>query len=112
MFVMVSDDRDDWVWEPNSRQQVCPNICVMFHLVEFCRRKRSWFIENTFGNSEFPHVMKERSSFDGLELLLVLDTEETCKLGCINLHTSNVAVCNLVFGVDCHREGFDGRQIE
>ena len=62
-------------------------------------------------NCKFTHVMKEGGGLDRLNQGNVFDAEMPRESDGVLLDSANVAVCDLVLRVDCHRQRFDSRNV-
>ncbi len=109
---MMSNDRNDGIREIDRTKNVGADAGVKFHSLEFRRGQWPRFIENVFWNRELAHVMKKRRCLDGLNIMGCCDAKVSRQTNRILLHTANVAMGYLIFGVDRHRQGLYGRYVK
>ena len=64
------------------------------------------------GRSPLSSSVKKRCGLDSFQLPLVFYAEQLRQFDRVHLNPANVAMCDLVFCIDGHRERFDGRKIE
>src|SRR5262245_18331601 len=110
--MMVPDDRHNGIRKLNGGQEIGTDVGMELHLVEFGICELPGLVQDMFGDRELTHVMKKRRCLDGPELPLVRYSEPLRQFDRVDLHPTNMAMCDLVFGIDGHREGFDRGQIE
>ena len=82
------------------------------HLFKFSRRKLAGLIENVFWHGELSHVVEKRRGFDRANLTIISYSDTLRETDCILLNSSNVAMGDLIFCIDCHRQSFNSREIE
>ena len=104
---MMPHDRHDRVRKVNRRQDVCTDACVQLHLLELGLSQFSGFVEDVLRNGQLAHVMKKCRSFDCFQQLFVAHTDVSRKARRVYLDTANMAVGDLIFCVNRHREGLD-----
>src|SRR5262245_20749847 len=75
VLVMMSDDRYDWIWEANRRQQVCSDRGMPLHRLEFGSCELAWLVQDVLRNREFAHVVEQCCGFDRFQLSVVVDTQ-------------------------------------
>src|SRR5688572_4692782 len=110
--MMVSYYRDDRIRKSNRRQQVSANVGVTLHFVEFGAGQFSRLVKNVLWDSELSHIMEQRGRLDCLKLAFFPYSKALGKLDSVSLHSSNVAMRDLVFCIHGHSQGLDGRQVK
>jgi len=110
--MMAPDNRFDGVREANERKDVGADVDVQLHLLELGRRQLAGLVQNVFGDGELPGVVQQRGRFDRFQRGLVGDVDGVREGHGIGLHPPHVAVCDIVFGVNRHRERFDRREVQ
>src|SRR5262245_3852440 len=108
----MPDDGNDWVGKINSRKDVGADRRVQLHFGEFSVGELTWLVEDVLRDSKFPHVVEQSCRFNSLNQPTVMDTKFTSETQGVLLDTPDVAVGNLIFRIDCHREGLDCRKIK
>src|SRR5262245_37709585 len=103
-------DRFDWIWEFDRLKDVCADAGVQLHSLEFRSTQGAWLVEYVLWDSQLSCVMQKGCSAKCVELLFVLQPKRVCQRHRKPLHATNVAVCDLILGVDCQRESLDRLQ--
>ena len=112
VFVMMTNDRHDWIREVDCREDVRADAGVQLHLLELGFRELSRLVQDVLGNCQFAHVVKQRRGLDRLEQFLIVHSDLPCEVSCLQLNTTDVPMCHLVLSIDRHRQCFNCRQIQ
>ena len=110
--MVMPNDRHHGIRKPNRRQEVGPDVCVSLHGLELCRRKLPRLVQDVLRYRQLPHVMEQGSRLDRLELRRLCYAKSLREFNRIDLNTSDMAMCDLILRVDCHRQRFDSGQIK
>ena len=111
-LVMVSDDRNHRIWEVDCRENVGANPGVKLHLLKLSRRKLPGLVQDVLGDGELSHVMEKRRCLNRLKKLVVRYADVFGESDGIDLNAADMPMGDLIFGVDCHRQCLDGRQVK
>src|SRR5687767_6470403 len=95
----------------DGRQYVSTYARVQLHSVKLSRRQRPRFVQNIFRYSQLSHVMKEGCRFYRTNLSTVAYADSTCKAHRVVLNATDMAMRDLIFGIDRHRQRLNGRHI-
>ena len=83
-----------------------------FHRLEFCGRELSWFIQDVLRDCKFPHVVQQGSGLDRLKLRRLRHSKSLSQFDSVDLDTPDVAVGNLILGINRHCQSLDRRQVQ
>src|SRR5262245_28629355 len=109
---MVSNNRYHWVRKVNRRKNIGSHACVELHFLEFSWRQFARLIQYVLRDGEFSHVVEKSGSFNSLDEPLISYADLAGQPSCVELDTSDMTMCDLIFGINGHCEGFDCREIE
>src|SRR6185295_10769729 len=73
-LVMASNYWNHRVRKINSGKNIGTHGHMKFHLLELCRRKLSWLVQNVFGHCQFSGVMQKSCGLDCLDQTGVSNT--------------------------------------
>jgi hypothetical protein len=104
---MAAHDRHDRERKIHQRQDVGADIHVALHLFELGRRQPARLVQNVFGHGQLAGVVQQRGGFDRLQCRLVGDVELFRQGERVCLNPADVAVRDVVFGINRHRERLD-----
>ena len=109
---MVADDGNDWIREIDRRKDLRADRRVELHLLELGGRQLAGLVQDVLGYRDLACVVEQRRGLDGLERRLVGDADLAGQAHGGHLQPADVAVRDLVLGVDGGCERLDGREIE
>src|SRR5258708_3230860 len=84
---------------------------MLAHLVELRGSQSAWFVQNVFRNCQLTNVVQQRGGLQTFHIAVV-ESQFVGQFHRIELDSADVTVSNLILGIDCHRQGFDGRQVQ
>ena len=111
-LVVVSDDRYDRIRKGDCGQDVRSDARMQLHLLELCRRQLPRLVEYVLRHCELAHIVQQRRGLDRFDLSLICHANELGQTHCVVLNASDVAVRDLIFGVDGHGQRFDRREVQ
>ncbi len=110
-FVVAHDERCHRIWERHAGDDLGAHLRMNPDLLEFFGRERTWLRQDVFGDREFADVVQQGRGADALNVRL-RQADRFCQSGGVDLHSQDVRVRHLVFGVDGAGQRFDRRQMQ
>ena len=110
--MVVSDNRDNGIWEFDGRKNVSADAGMELHFIELASRQATRFIEDVLGYGDFAHVMEECGCLKCLQLDGIINAQLSSQTQSKTLNPADMAVCYLVFGVDRGCQGLYRRKIK
>ena len=107
----MSDDGYHRVRELDRGKYVGSDVGVLLHDVKFIGRQWPRLVQNELWYRQLAHVVEKSGSFDRSYLEVVIDADTFRQADRIALHSPNVAMCNLVLGINCHGESLNRREV-
>src|SRR5206468_5566927 len=98
--MMMTYNRNHRIWKVDCRKNISADASMQFHFFELSWRQWTGFIQNILRYGELSHVVQQCGGFDCLYLCVVGQSHRPCQTDSINLHSSNMAMCDLVLRVD------------
>ena len=103
----MPNDRNNWIREVDGREDVRPDARMQFHFFEFSLGELARLVENVFRDRQLSHVVEQCCCFDGFQKSFVSNPNFLCEASGVGLDSANVAMRDLVLGIDGHRQRFD-----
>jgi hypothetical protein len=108
---MMAHDGHDGIGKLIEREQICADVSVPSSSFRIQPRQFARLVQDVFGIASFPMSCRRaalRCSQAVVHRLLQLRG----KLRCVDLNSTDVAVRDLIFRIDGHRERFDRREVQ
>src|SRR5690606_23075782 len=96
------------IGEVDRLENVSSHVGMNLHPFELCRGERTRLVQNVFWDCELSCVVEQSGRSNGIELSFIANTEGVGESHRVPLDAADVAMRNLVLGIDGERQGLDG----